>query len=178
MGERPKIAPPAVQSSGVVDKTADPDDQSSLQASSPGLSFAEFWPPAGWPMFACVTRPSGTVMSTEMGVYGDQALLKYDVRIDANGVYTIEILKGALKANGGISLSPALGIRFSGREDWYEDDRPEKDVLDILINGQSVKPEHSLILRTILATTFLISRIDRGLVPNLKKTMKIYRLES
>jgi hypothetical protein len=172
MGERPKIAPPAVNISGVSDQTAlVPDDQSLAKSLTPAL-FAEFWPPSGWPMFACVTRPSGTVMT-------DQAVLKYDVRMDQSGVYTIEILSGTINRRGETTVTPVLGIRFSGREDWYEKDpRPEDDVLDVYSNGQRLESERSVILRMILAMTFLISRIDRGLMPNLKKTLKIYRLSS
>lgn len=173
MGERSKtskVAPPAdvstgIVNSGVVDKAASSAD--------PSL-FAEYWPPSGWPMFACVTRPSGTVIASEMGVRGDQALLKYEVRIE-NGVYTIEILKGTLARSGGITLQPALSIRFTGLEDWFEENL-ESAVLNIDVDGQSIRVTRDVVLRLILAMTFLISRIDRGLMPNLKKTLKIYRL--
>jgi len=166
MVERPKIAPPAVELSGVTDRTA----------LAPDL-FAEFWPPSGWPMFACINRPSGMITANTLDLKVSQSILKYEVRRDDSGVYTIEILSGTLTRTGEISLNPVLGIRFSGREDWYEEDaRPEEDVLDLYASGKQLTPERSLILRMILAITFLISRIDRGLMPNLKKTMKLYRL--
>jgi hypothetical protein len=178
MGERQnptKGAPPAVSSEGL--SFTGPDDVEATAFSAPpapGL-FAEYWPPSGWPMFACVTRPSGTVTGLERDALGNLNLLKYQVRIDPAGIYTIEILKGALKSSGQVSLQPALNIRFTGLEDWFEDNL-EKAVLDIDVEGVALTPRRDVILRLILAMTFLISRIDRGLMPNLKKTLKIYRL--
>ncbi|HEY8964445.1 MAG TPA: hypothetical protein VIN59_08310 [Alphaproteobacteria bacterium] len=171
MGERPKNAPPAVPSQGVV-----VDGQTALdeQSTSPG-KFAENWPPLGWPMFACVTRPSGTVMGTDRDSKGNLPVLKYEVRIEA-GVYTIEILQGMMGRSGQMGLQSALSIQFSGREDWYEE-RPEKGVHEITVAGKPLIPERGLLLRLILAMTFMISRIDRGLMPNLTKTLRIYRLD-
>jgi len=171
MVERSKTAPPA-------DNLRNDTDPSAFDAGN--ALFAEFWPPSGWPMFACVTRPSGTVMAGKYGVRGDQDLLKYEVRIEPEGIYTIEILKGTLGANGEISLQPALGMRFSGKEDWAEINagkRPDDTVLELYVDGKQHAPERGLILRVILALTFMISRIDRGLMPNLKKTLRLYRLD-
>jgi len=167
-----KAAPPPVSVSEFSDK---PTSNLGADQNLARQLFAELWPPQGWPMFACVIRPAGTVTSSDRNPHGNVSLLKYEVRITPDGLYTIEILQGILSRTGESSLIPALGIQFSGCEDWFEE-RREDAVLDIYVGGQRLIPERGLVLRMILAVTFLISRIDRGLAPNLKKTLKLYRL--
>jgi hypothetical protein len=131
------------------------------------------WPPSGWPMFACITRQSGTASSNERGQPANQ-LLKYDLTIQEDGFYTIEITSGQIGPNGA-SFAPAIGMRFKAREDWL-DETPHKSVADIHIRGQNLICERGAVLRVILAMTYIISRIDRGVAPNLNRVLKIYRL--
>jgi hypothetical protein len=119
-------------------------------------------------MFACVTQPSGMTFRT--GVRGAEAYLKYEVSADANGIYQLEILNGR-----GATITPVIGMRFAAREDW-SDDESGKSVIDIHIRGQRLIPERGCILRVILAMTFIISRIDRGIAPSLHRVFRTYRL--
>lgn len=131
------------------------------------------WPPRGWPMFACITKQSGTAASNERGQPVNQ-LLKYDLSILEDGFYNLEITSGTIGKNGA-SFAPAIGMRFKAREDWL-DEAPQKSVADIHIKGQNLICERGAVLRVILAMTYIISRIDRGVAPNLNRVLKIYRL--
>lgn len=130
------------------------------------------WPPRGWPMFACVTRKNGTATCCDRGA--ESAFLQYELAISPEGIYTLEIFCGRI-GRSGTSLAPALGIRFADREDWL-DENPQNAVLEVHVRGQNLIPERSLVLRAILAITYIVSRIDRGAAPNLKRVLKIYRL--
>ncbi|MBU6235479.1 MAG: hypothetical protein KGQ41_06510 [Alphaproteobacteria bacterium] len=131
------------------------------------------WPPRGWPMFACVTNTSGSAHTNERG-QASNTFLRYDISIDDDGLYCIEITNCQTGRNG-TSCTPAIGIRFKAREDWYEDN-PQKSVASIHVGGQTLIPEKGAILRVILAMTYIISRIDRGQAPNLRRVLGIYRL--
>jgi hypothetical protein len=124
-------------------------------------------------MFACITRTNGTATCDERGS-ANSTFLKYDLSIADNGIYTLEITSGQVGRNG-TSFVPAMGIRFKTRDDWF-DENPQNAVDSIHILGQSLLPERGAVLRVILAMTYVISRIDRGLAPNLKRVLKIYRL--
>lgn len=124
-------------------------------------------------MFSCVTRSSGTAMKTDRNGSED-AFLKYTLNVSGDGVYNLEIFSGRI-GPGGASLFPAIGMRFAAREDWF-DDNPQNAVLDLHVRGQRLIPERDCVLRMILAMTFIISRIDRGIAPSLKRVLKIYRL--
>ena len=123
-------------------------------------------------MFSCVTETSGTAFRTDGR--GEDDFLKYEVSCAPDGVYQVEILSGTVGRNGS-SETPIIGMRFASREDWF-DENPGKAVLDIHVRGQSIIPERGAVLRVILAMTFMISRIDRGLTPSLKRVLKTYRL--
>jgi hypothetical protein len=160
MGERQ--APPLASST--------PSDLGSAGANLAGLK----WPPPGWPMFACVTRNSGMAFRTSQ-IRTEDDYLKYQVSATQDGIYALEILSGTVGRDG-THLSPVIGIRLAAREDWF-DDNPHKAVLDIHIRGQRLIPEKGAVLRVILAMTFLISRIDRGIAPSIKRVLKMYRLQ-
>jgi hypothetical protein len=132
------------------------------------------WPPAGWPMFACVTRESGMAFKTSQTRTADD-YLQYQVSTASDGVYELQIISGTIGRDG-TSQSPVIGIRFAAREDWF-DDNPQKAVLDIHVCGQRLIPERGAVLRVILAMTFIISRIDRGIAPSIGRVMKMYRLQ-
>ncbi|NBX67257.1 MAG: hypothetical protein EBQ96_09720 [Proteobacteria bacterium] len=137
------------------------------------LSKDSRWPPRGWPMFACITKQSGTASCNERGQPVSQ-FLKYDLMILDDGFYALEITTGQVGKNGA-SYAPAIGIRFKAREDWL-DEAPHRSVEDIHIRGQNLICERGAVLRVILAMTYIISRIDRGVAPNLNRVLKIYRL--
>lgn len=124
-------------------------------------------------MFACIGRSNGTAACGERGHQGGN-FLKYDLTISDEGVYALEITSGQMGRNG-ISFAPAIGIRFTARDDWF-DENPHKSVESIHIRGQSLINERGAVLRVILAMTYIISRIDRGVAPNLNRVLKIYRL--
>jgi hypothetical protein len=154
---------------------APPLAAASVSGNSKADSLAGYkWPPAGWPMFACVTRDRGFACRTGPTPRDDQDYLKYEVSVSPEGIYGLEILSGRIDAHG-TQLTPAIGIRFTAREDWF-DDNQDKAVLDMHIRGQRLIPERGAVLRVILAMTFIISRIDRGAAPNLKRVLKTYRL--
>ncbi len=100
--------------------------------------------------------------------------LQYQVSMNADGIYELEIIAGAIGREG-TRVTPAIGIRFAARDDWF-DDNPQQAVLDIHVRGQRLIPERGAVLRVILAMTFMISRIDRGIAPSLKRVLKMYRL--
>ena len=159
MGERK--APPLATSTPAQDQSA-------------GANLAQLkWPPPGWPMFACVTRDSGMAFRTSQSRSEDD-YLQYQLATTPDGIYELEILSGTVGRDG-TSGSPVIGIRFAARDDWF-DDNPHQAVLDIHIQGQRLIPERGAVLRVILAMTFLISRIDRGIAPSLKRVLKMYRL--
>lgn len=132
-----------------------------------------YWPPRGWPMFACITSSSGTAHCRER-VSGHSNFLQYEISVDAEGIYSIEITTGLICA-AGASFKPAMGMSFKARNDWLDDDL-QKSVVAMHIAGQSLIPDKSMTLRMILAITYVISRIDRDTAPNLKRVMNIYRL--
>jgi len=136
--------------------------------------FSQNWPPRGWPMFSCVTEMSGMTVTHDRAS-GDDTILQYELTITDDEIFNLEIYSGIVTKDGHFSLSPAIGIRFAAREDWF-DDNPQNAVLDVHVRGQQMIPERGLVLRVILAMTFIISRIDRGLVPDLKRVLKTYRL--
>jgi len=138
-----------------------------------GLEKDSRWPPRGWPMFACINRQSGTASCTSRES-PEGTFLKYDLALLDNGVYALEIMSGHMGRQGS-GLAPAIGIRFSARTDWL-DEAPQNAVLDIHVRGQSLIPERGLVLRVILAMTYIVSRIDRGAAPNMNRVLKIYRL--
>lgn len=131
------------------------------------------WPPPGWPMFSCVTQMSGTAFRTG-NARGEDDFVKYEVSAGPDGVYELEILSGRVGSSG-VSLNPAIGMRFAAREDMF-DDNPSRAVLELHVRGQRLIPERGCILRVILAMTFIISRIDRGLAPSIKRVLKTYQL--
>lgn len=131
------------------------------------------WPPQGWPMFSCVTQTSGTAFRTGQN-RGQDDFVKYEIIAREKGIYEIEILRGRI-GPGGVSLKPAMGLRFAAREDIF-DDNSNQAVLDIHVGGQRLIPERGCILRVILAMTFIISRIDRGTAPSIKRVLKTYQL--
>lgn len=131
------------------------------------------WPPRGWPMFACITNNTGTATCNERG-QANKDFLQYNLTINDNAVYCLEIMSGKI-GTAGTSFVPAIGIHFKAREDWL-DDNHQNAVEAIHVMGQTLIPEKSDILRVILAITYIISRIDRGQAPNLKRVLKIYRL--
>lgn|GEM_PF-3764908 len=132
------------------------------------------WPPRGWPMFSCVTHESGSAFCAD-SKRGAGEVLKYQVRQLENEIYELEISAGQFDREGGASFTPVLGIRIAAGEDWF-DDNPGQAVLDLHVRGQRLIPERGAVLRMILAMTFIISRIDRGLAPSLKRVLKTYRL--
>lgn len=145
-----------------------------VQSAAPGGNLAASqWPPQGWPMFACVTRDSGMAFRTTRE-RNDDDYLQYHVSVNPEGIYELEIITGAIGREG-TRVSPAIGIRFAARDDWF-DDNPQQAVLDIHVCGQRLIPERGAVLRVILAMTFMISRIDRGVAPSLKRVLKMYRL--
>lgn len=150
-------------------------DQGRGKSGSPdSLTSTEFkWPPPGWPMFSCVTETSGTAFCTNAR-HGEDDFLEYRVSCSGEGVYVVEIFSGNVGRNG-MTHTPVIGMRFAAREDWF-DENPGKAVLDIHVRGQRLIPERGAVLRVILAMTFIISRIDRGLAPSLKRVLKTYRL--
>lgn len=129
------------------------------------------WPPLGWPMFACILRQSGTA-SSPTNTPGQQTVLSYKVHVFENSAYTLEIQYGTMQRTGEVSMTPALAIHFSGQEDWTQQDTKFK----VLSLGQELKPDRQMHLRAVLAITYIISRIDRGLTPNIAKTLALYRL--
>lgn len=131
------------------------------------------WPPQGWPMFSCITQTSGTAFRTGQ-TRGQDDFVNYEVTTSQDGIYEIEILSGRV-GPGGISLTPVMGIRFAARKDLF-DDKQNHAVLDLHANGQRLIPERGCILRAILAMTFIISRIDRGAAPSIKRVLKTYQL--
>lgn len=124
-------------------------------------------------MFACVTRDQGMAFRTATDRAEDD-YLQYQVSMNADGIYELEIISGAIGREG-TRVTPAIGIRFAARDDWF-DDNPQQAVLDIHVRGQRLIPERGAVLRVILAMTFMISRIDRGIAPSLKRVLKMYRL--
>lgn len=146
----------------------------STPAQSAGATLAALqWPPPGWPMFACVTRDHGMAFRTSRDKTEDD-YLQYQVSVTPEGIYELEIMSGAIGREG-TRMSSAIGIRFAARDDWF-DDNPQQAVLDIHVRGQRLIPERGAVLRVILAMTFMISRIDRGVAPSLKRVLKLYRL--
>lgn len=148
-----------------------------VQSSAPPTALLEGaqyrWPPSGWPIFSCVTKDSGSAFKTESG-HGT-TVLKYTLTCE-NDIYALEIMSGQIARHGGdVRFEPAIGIRFAAREDWF-DDNPQKAVMDIHVRGQRLLPERGAVLRVILAMTFMISRIDRGLAPSLGRVLKLYKL--
>lgn len=137
-------------------------------------SLLKKWPPQGWPMFACITHTSGTSSMRDKAT-GNDIILKYELNIADDNTYTLEIYSGIVAGDGAFTLTPAMGIRFTEQDDDF-DDNPQRGVLDIHVQGQQLIPERGLILRLILAMTFMISRIDRGITPNLKRVLKTYQL--
>lgn len=158
-------APPLVTMSSLPDQDSVRDRLTSREIK---------WPPPGWPMFSCVTHETGSAFCAD-SKRGEGEILKYQVSEPEDGIYELEILSGRYGQDGGSSLTPVLGIRIAAREDWFED-TIGKAVLDIHVRGQRLIPERGAVLRVILAMTFIISRIDRGLAPSLKRVLKTYRL--
>lgn len=128
------------------------------------------WPPLGWPMFSCVTHIAGRTEGRE----GEGDFLEYQISCSGDGVYQVEISTGAVSRHGA-THTPVIGMRFAAREDWL-DEAPGQSGIDIHVHGQRLIPERGAVLRVILAMTFIISRIDRGLAPSLKRVLKTYRL--
>ncbi len=162
MGERK--TPPLAASAALPDN--EPVEKGSLLAQIA-------WPPQGWPMFSCITRDSGyaTKPSTRAG---DDDCLSYAVGCTPDGIYSIEILAGTL-GRAGTSLSPLMGIRFTARDDQF-DDHTANGAVELHVKGQRLIPEPGAVLRLILAMTFMVSRIDRGIAPNVRRVLKMYRL--
>lgn len=124
-------------------------------------------------MFACVTQTTGMAFRS-LNSRSENDYLKYEVAASPDGIYEIEILAGSVSPKG-TQLTPIIGIRFAAREDWF-DDNPQKAVIDIHVRGQRLIAERGAVLRVILAMTFVISRIDRGIAPSMKRVLKMYRL--
>lgn len=144
-----------------------------------GQASTAIWPPPGWPMFSCITRASGTATSPAPSVPGKLAVLTYKVSCYPNDEYALEVFTGSMHMNGEVSMTPALSIRFAGQEDWGAGPGTasfEGSLFEVYAHGRLLPAERQMNLRAILAITYIISRIDRGLLPDLRKTMALYRL--
>lgn len=161
-------------SDSMSDKTGSrsPSQEKALSA---GCAKTAIWPPRGWPMFACITRSSGTAISQSLALTGKQTILSYKVHCFKNNEYALEILHGTIRHNGEISLTSALSIHFGGREDWGTGPKANS-LFEVQVLGAELPSDHQTHLRAILAITYIISRIDRGLVPDIYKTLSLYRL--
>ncbi|MCB1537369.1 MAG: hypothetical protein H6865_03995 [Rhodospirillales bacterium] len=138
------------------------------------------WPPPGWPMFSCIVHDGGKAYypARPGAPAPENDFLCYQVETRAPDQYTIEIMAGSVGTHG-LRLNPVIGIRLSARPDgaeWFDDTAGDA-IIDMHVRGQRLIPERAAILRVILATTFLISRIDRGIAPNLRRILRLYRLE-
>lgn len=180
-------------------------DPNGLQQGLSHGQAAAIWPPQGWPMFSCITRASGTALSPTSSVTGKQTVCAYNVHLNGHNEYTLEVLFGTMHINGEINLNPALTIHFSGTEDWGGTTHPataepypnlnldqntgsntgpntssntgaNNILFEVYSYGRKLPSDRQIHLRAILAITYIISRIDRGLAPNIKKTLALYRL--
>jgi hypothetical protein len=124
-------------------------------------------------MFSCITQERGMAIASSRAA-AESDYLQYEVVALGEGIYDIEILAGAVRPEGA-SLSPVIGLRFKSAEDFF-DGNPQQSVIDMHVRGQRLIPERGAVLRVILAMTFIISRIDRGLAPSTKRVLKMYRL--
>jgi hypothetical protein len=133
----------------------------------------EILPPCGWPMFESLTKFQGIATYTETDA-ANSRVLQYNITLGSNGVYGIEIMDGKIGYQG-ISFSPGIGIRFFAKE-YTSEQYLENAVLEMHLRGQRLMIEREIVLRGVLAITYIISRIDQGLAPHLKRVFKIYNL--
>ena len=130
------------------------------------------WPPKGWPMFACITRASGMATCKKAGT-PEGCFLKYDAGRDGD-IYTLEIMAGRM-TRAGTHLQPANTLRFKPLDDPLGGE-PERGIIDLRVGDEQLPATRMVVLRAILAMTYVISRIDRGIAPDLPRVLKTYQL--
>lgn len=161
-----------------VDDTVDTSPHANPLARVPMLSELQLqpplWPPAGWPMLACITQANGTATKPDM--LGLRArILSYDITHPADGLFSIELLSGTMDVKGAVTLKPAMGLTLRAHDDWFDSPLHEA-VKHLHIFGQHIIADRDTAMRATLALTYLIARIDQGLVPNVQRVLKIYKL--
>ncbi len=161
---------------GEVATPACPDTAADAQDGPQGAAqqgAAAQWPPKGWPMFACVTRASGMATCKKPGT-PEGCFLKYDAGHDGTA-YTLEIMAGRM-TRAGTQLEPAIALRVIPLDDPLGGE-PERGVIGLRVRDRQLPATRATVLRAILAMTYVISRIDRGIAPDLPRVLKTYHLQ-
>lgn len=145
------------------------------------------WPPSGWPMFESIHQSQGmsTRRCADTGVVHG---MSYAVTIDnkdltdhASPRYSIEINQWSYDNTGQHSHTTPIFLRFRPCVNPIDENTTNAlsglcfDRLRLL--KQKNEKQSSLYnTNAALLTAYIISRIDRGIVPDLKRLLRRYKL--
>ena len=139
------------------------------------------WPPQGWPMFETVKQQKA--ISTRKcpdtkiitGTSYQIALHKISNKITS---YTLEIQEWAYGQNGQHRISTPIMLRFKNCPQNSASDHKAYPCFEAMrLLGDVKTPKNETETNNFaLVTAYLISRIEKGFVPDVKRMLKLYKL--
>lgn len=139
------------------------------------------WPPMGWPMFENIMAPKAisTRKCPDTGLLNGAS---YEITLhkSANGciIYNLEIQRWSYDHKGEHSMSAPVFMRFRECASQQGERLLKRPILEEmrLFGERQTAQNTSDANNFALVSAYLIARIEKGYVPDIKRVLRLYKL--
>lgn len=144
-------------------------------------NFNKYWPPTGWPMFEGVFEQKAIATRKLEDLNLTQGA-SYEISIHKSAPrtveYTLEIQEWSFDQSGQHKITTALRLNFKNCScNPSKGDMRTNCISSLSLYGVEKQPKTSIETSNFaLVAAYLASRIEKNLVPDIKRVLKLYKL--
>ena len=142
------------------------------------------WPPRGWRQFESIQTPCGQAILKQpvSGVvcglrYMIEPVPIYSKKQQKSLLFHVQITGWEYSISNQSHEYPVLSYALQERGDDTQC-KPKLYISQIKSQGQAIRTTSKSARRCLMASVFLIQQINKGNVPDIEKTLKIYRIHT